>query len=400
MLNRTATTIDLTAAALGAGEDTLSTAGTYLAALPAAEENGASWMLILPAGKFTPRDGRGPFNTGNKQSLQAIIERTRKYAAGTELMIDYDHQSVNTGTTGGTAKAAGWIKQLEVRDDGIWARVEWTAAAREQIKSGEYRYLSPYFAHDKQGNVALIFNAALLNRPALDLEAVAAGISQTQGKPMDKILKALGLADGTSETAVLAAIGVLTGARVKLASALGLEDDASIEDVIAQAEAGADQRTKLATALGLKVEAGGGELVAAATKLAAANPSGAEPDPAKYVPIADVQALTTQLNSLQADINKGRAETKVDEAIKQGKLIPAQRDWGVALCTKDEKAFDDFIGTAVSLTSSQLKSSTPPSADKVTSLSAEETKVADLLGIDHKVYLTQLQAERSEEAVH
>ncbi len=44
---------------------------------------------------------------------------------------------------GGTAPAAGWIKRLEARPDGIWAAVAWTEAAQARIRAGEYRYITP-----------------------------------------------------------------------------------------------------------------------------------------------------------------------------------------------------------------------------------------------------------------
>ncbi|RWE48621.1 MAG: hypothetical protein EOS24_34125, partial [Mesorhizobium sp.] len=93
----------------------------------------------------------GPWVTGDKASMEQIVANTRQYAGSTDLAIDYDHQTVFGAIpgVGGKAPAAGWIKELQARDDGIFGRVEWTAAASAAIKAGEYRYLSPVFFHEK-----------------------------------------------------------------------------------------------------------------------------------------------------------------------------------------------------------------------------------------------------------
>lgn len=48
-------------------------------------------------------------------------------------VIDYDHQTDIGVPKGGTAPAAGWITAFQAREDGIWARVEWTGKARAAI---------------------------------------------------------------------------------------------------------------------------------------------------------------------------------------------------------------------------------------------------------------------------
>jgi phage I-like protein len=63
-------------------------------------------------------------------------------AAGLDVPVDYEHQSLY----GVEAPAAGWIKHpggLKVEGETLLARIEWTPRAKERIKAGEYRYLSP-----------------------------------------------------------------------------------------------------------------------------------------------------------------------------------------------------------------------------------------------------------------
>lgn len=79
---------------------------------------------------------------------------------------------------GAAAPAAGWIDQIEVRDDGIWGHVQWTARAKEMLAAKEYSFISPTSIFDPTTReVQIILRAALVNDPAVELAAVAANSS-------------------------------------------------------------------------------------------------------------------------------------------------------------------------------------------------------------------------------
>ncbi|WP_153769235.1 phage protease [Labrenzia sp. CE80] len=300
-----------------------------------ADMTSGSWIKLIPAGTFQARDGRGPFDAGDQTAMQAIIARTKAYLGGTEMMIDYDHQSVFGAIpgVGGTAKAAGWVKDLEVRVDGIYGRVEWTAAARAAIEATEYRYISPLFTRDKAGKVAALRNAALLNMPAMDLEAIAARAfpKTTKGPDMDEILEALGLSEDAGEGEALASITSLVNGLSAIAVAAGLDKTADATVVAASV---AD--------------------LANAAKASKADPG--KPDPAKFVPIEQVTALQADLKSLSDSIQADNAEELVAAAIEAGKLAPALKDWGLELAKADLKQFEAFTANAPALTVAQLGS--------------------------------------------
>ncbi len=296
------------------------------AADPVSIENDGPWVKLLPSGTVKPRDGRPAITVGNEADMKAIVEKTLAFLAGTEMMIDYDHQSLFGAVegVGGTAKAAGWVKEFDVRADGIYARVEWTAAAKAAIEAGEYRYISPAPLSDKKsGKVSQLLNAALVNMPALDLEAIAASaqLSLTEGTNMDEILKLLGLAEGATEADALSAIQALQSGTAAIALAAGLAKDA---------DTGA---------------------IATAVKKAVADD---KPDPAKYVPIEAVNALQADLKTLSDKVSGGEAEAVVAAAIKDGKLAPALKDWGMDLAKKDLAGFQAYAASAPQLTSVQL----------------------------------------------
>jgi Mu-like prophage I protein len=122
------------------------------------------WIMVIPAGEFSGRDGRGPY----KVDPEEVIEATAALDFSAGLPIDYDHATDFAAPNGGRAPAAGWMTDFQVRDGAIWAHVEWTAKGREAVSSKEYRYISPVFSFDdKTGEVLNLLRAGLTNSPNL-----------------------------------------------------------------------------------------------------------------------------------------------------------------------------------------------------------------------------------------
>lgn len=91
---------------------------------------------------------------------------------GRKLVIDYEHQSFDdfNTRTDGLRPAAGWIANLDVREDGLWAtQVTWTDRAKELINAGEYRYFSPviYWSDENYTTLIGLGPVALTNDPAM-----------------------------------------------------------------------------------------------------------------------------------------------------------------------------------------------------------------------------------------
>ncbi|MBP0439442.1 phage protease [Tianweitania sediminis] len=351
-----------------AAATTLATFAAPLALLSAADAADGSWVQLCPAGTFSARDGRGPFDAGHGETLQAIVQRTLSIAGSTELVIDYDHQSVFGAKdgVGGTAKAAGWIKELQVRADGIWGRVEWTAAAAEAIRGLEYRYLSPVLIHSKStGKVLAIRMAALTNTPALDLAQVAASSDLSfsdlspEGEPMDNILQALGLAAGSTEAEALSVINKLQTTVAAVALAAGTDAEAGSDAIVAAFNAKAT----------------------------------AAPDPSKYVPLSAVTELRNTVTQLQQALSADKAQTAVDQAVASGKLAPALKDWGLDLAKKDIAAFNAFTSGAPVLTDPQLKPTPQRQAGDPVPLDESQREAVAALGISAADYAKTLAAE-------
>ncbi|MDB5432419.1 MAG: hypothetical protein JWP35_3535 [Caulobacter sp.] len=343
---------------------TLTSSVAFLAVLAdiGAVGNGG-WVQLVPMGKFQARDTRAPWELRDRSHADQVVASTMAWAAGQDLVIDYDHQSeAALKLQGAVAPAAGWMKQLEVRDDGIWARVDWTSPATAKLAALEYRYISPVFLFDpKTGAVETILRAGLTNNPALsDLAAVAAQDlvdQEDQDDMLKKIAAALGLADTATEAEVLAVCGTLaaTQASIKtIAQAAGLDDKADA--------------TAICAAVKTAVEAG-------------------TPDPSKYAPLSVVAELQAQVTTLTTTNAVDKATLAVDEATAAGKVTPGNRAWALDHATKDLASFNKFVANApVVLSAGGIADLNKP--DPATAvLSAEDKASCALLGVDEAAFL-------------
>lgn len=307
----------------------------------AALEQGENWMRLMPAGKFRLRDGRGgDLDAGDQLAMQAIVDRTKAYFGTVDIMVDYDHELVRAQAQGGRAEAAGWIKDLQVRADGLYGRVEWTAAAAEKIRAGAYRYISPWF-RARDGRVERLINVALVNMPALDLQAIAASVTFNEETSMDKIARALGLADTAGQDAILAAINER---HTQIAAAAGLRSDARYDDIVASVTASVAGVRKIAAAVGLEAGAKIEDIAAAAAGTSA-----------DFVPAAQFTQIKTRLDELTASVGRRDVDEAVAAAMEAGKVAPAQETWARGYAEKDLDGFRSYVASAQVLVAPQGK---------------------------------------------
>ena len=255
-------------------------------------------IQLFPAGTFAARDGRPGNLRGvnatswrlTAQDAEAVIAHWQRTA--TPLVVDYEHQTQLAAQNGQPAPAAGWITSLEWEEGrGLFAAVDWTDKARAHIRAGEYRYISPVFAFDRQsGAVLRLICAALTNHPALDgMDAASATFTPYEEPPMKQILAALGLPETADEAAALAALTTLRQER---------------DSAKAQAEAAPDPQKFVAMATFSAVQKEAAQLRDELTKLkneaqAAALKDDIEAVVALHQEIVDQQE--TQLALLQSD---------------------------------------------------------------------------------------------------
>jgi hypothetical protein len=123
----------------------------------------ASWIHALPLGSYEhPVYGKMDFTPDR---IQRFADSVKTKVRGVDLDVDYDHKAQD-------GKAAGWVKDADVRPDGLYLQVDWTSPAAEALRNKEYRYFSPEFDDewtDAAGTVHkdVLFGGALTNRPFL-----------------------------------------------------------------------------------------------------------------------------------------------------------------------------------------------------------------------------------------
>lgn len=257
--------------------------------LPAA--GAPEWVHLIPSGHVQTRLGP-PFRMDNPDIvLQMFAER------GIDLPIDYEHQNDKPeAKLKGPVPAAGWIKELQARPNGIWGRVLWTATASEMIAAKEYRYLSPSVLYDKNTReIVGIKGAGLVHNPNLFLTALAS--EETAMLPQKT--------PDTTETPKDSGQGLLAA----IARLLKLPEGSAESDV----------------------------MDALAQRLTAA------PDPAKFVPIEAVQDMMRDRAAKMATMSETEVRSKVEHACKEGYITHGMRDWATALCTADPASFDSFL---------------------------------------------------------
>lgn len=285
------------------------------------------WVHLFPEGQMTGRDGRN-FDLADPAALVIAFQ-----ADGVDLPIDYEHQNDRPeAKLHGPVPAAGWIKELKMETGGLWGRVDWTATARELIGNREYCYISPAFLfHPKTKAIVKLKGAGLVHNPSLHLTALAN--QETQMQPVSE-----------PDLPLLQ----------RLATALKLSPDATEKDVLA-----------------------------AIAKLLTGDTQDAV-DPAKFVPVATVQAMLSERNLTLATMSEGRASKKVSDAMARGYLSPAMKEWATALCMNDEASFDHFIKTSIPPFAHLMKpifGTGYPSRDTTVGQTREEEAICSQLGL-------------------
>lgn len=256
-------------------------------------------VQIFPAGSFRAGDGR-PYDAPHWYVDEAVANRlfSQANAKQNDYVIDYEHQTLNSELNGQPAPAAGWCKLLSFNtEDGLWAEdVKWTPKAKAFITNDEYRYISPVFRYDaKTGEVLELLHLALTNNPALDGMSdvgswVQAKFSNTQPKEEESSMKL-----------VLAALNLQAKP-----DATAEENEAAAVEAISALTAKADKSTELE-----------GQITALKSQ---------DPDPKKYVPIAQLTALRSENEELKKAQFDKDLDTVLGEAQAACKISKAQSD--------------------------------------------------------------------------
>lgn len=347
-----------------------------LAAQTLPEADGApEWIHLLPAGPSVQTikgDSRGPYQLSDPQAVIAA-----SFAAADRLPIDENHATDYAARTGIPSPARGWITAMEAREDGIWGRVEWTKHGRELVESREYRGISPVITHQTAagGPITGILRASLTNNPGL-VGLTTLHMENADMGLMDRLKELLGLGADADEDAVFDAIKAMKGKK----------DDGDTAAMSAQL-------AEIGKALG--VEDGDHTAI-----LSAAQAAGASDKDGVIVALqADLTKVATQLNALTESTGRAKAEAFVDGEIEKGRVgVKPMRDHYIARFMADQEAVKAELSALPILGGGgQIIPSGKPPKDGETALSAEQRKIARMLGVREENYIATLTAERGQD---
>lgn len=133
------------------------------------------FFQIAKTGIFhSPVYGRIEITPGDLATMLRNF-KTKTPLPPTQLPVDYDHLS-DEPKQPEDGKAAGWVLDLELRDDGntLWCKADWTKRAAQLIAEGAYRFVSPFFLTDYTDKATgkkigpTLKAVAITNRPFLE----------------------------------------------------------------------------------------------------------------------------------------------------------------------------------------------------------------------------------------
>jgi phage I-like protein len=285
------------------------------------------WLRLLPLGEVKLVDGRPPFEV-TPESLTDMVGAFGE--RGTDLVIDYEHQSLK----GGQAPAAGWIKDLEVREDGLWAQVEWTGKAQDYLKRREYRYFSPVLRIDPASRQPQeLMNVALTNVPAIQglspLVARWGGNALTVGEPKLEPASEVVEEKAPQDTMGWEAYKEKVTLAMELKARYGLEPEAPESDLWQKS---VEFFRDLAQGLGMPEEATVTQLKGGLADLKAEG--------------SRIKTLEEELTALKAQLSEETANRAVEEAMLAGKVSPAQKEWALSYCRRDPESFKMYVDKA------------------------------------------------------
>ncbi|MDL3984586.1 phage protease [Shewanella xiamenensis] len=336
------------------------------------------YIQALPDGHFSSVDGRPEDVPGGKWLMDevafAALKANTPHQAG-DLVIDYEHQTLNKEQNGQPAPASGWfhIDDVQYRPgEGLFIKPRFTDNAIAHLNAKEYRYFSLVFGYDKAtGRPLFIHSAALTNRPGVDGMLPLAALAALAA--LDTSLNANALPHPTQPEGLH-----VNPLLMKLLAALGIEIAEGSEPTEAQLNDALKRIDDLVKAAG-SVDGLKQEVAALTAKVGTV-------DLSEYVPVSTANALRAQLVALTAENGVLTVEQTVKAAIDEGKAFECERDYLTQLGNQNMAALTANINARTpiaALTAKQTTTVPDPTKDKDTklaALTAEDLSVAKQMG--------------------
>ena len=316
---------------------------------------------VFPPGEFRAGDGR-PKNVKAWWFGDKLLDYLKSLQ--NDVVIDYEHQSLNTVDNGKEAPAAGWANTFLATDGGLLCvNPQWTPRARAMLENDEYRYISPVFTYDGEtGEILRLHSIALTNTPAIDgMKPVVLSQSQGHSTIMDTLRELLKLPPEATDENILNAVKALQE------KADEQPPHSKPKDTKPQ-----DKQEPLKSLLPTDSEVG-------------------NIDPSQYVPVAVLRAVQTDLARLNAKLNQIEQANELGEKenlIRENQdafLSEETRKWAMSLSLAALKDYVKHMPHITALKRSQTGGVSPPTSEN-TELSPEELQVCRMLDLKPEAF--------------
>ncbi|MET4199075.1 phage I-like protein [Bradyrhizobium sp. LA8.1] len=331
-------------------------------------DGAAEWIMLLPidaAGLVPTKDGRGPYRVADAAKLAASALSVHSG----RIPIDENHATDLAAPEGRPAPARGWVTTMDVRTDGIYGKVEWSAPGATLMAERAYRFISPVLICDALNNVLDMPRASLTNTP--NLRGMAA-LNSTENDQMDllaQLRQLLGLGNDADSASVVSKVTSMCGtdtALQSIAKAAGLQADATSDSIVTTV-----------TTLAAAGKANGAETIAALQ--------------------SELKEIGGKLQAAVTATATEKATAFVDGAIREGRVgVKPLREHYIAMHAQDPARVEKEIGALPKLgTGSMLLVEPPAPKDGKVALNAQQKEAARLLGIKEDDYAKTLASEAS-----
>lgn len=315
-----------------------------------------SEQVIIPSGTFDVPNGAlsgsGPWVLNDSNGI-ALADKLN--SSGIDVVVDYEHQTINKFDNGKPAPAAGWL----LRGGFVWrtgvglvaTAIRWTTEAAEMIREGEYRYLSPVFRYTNEGVPTFLSSVALTNTPALTSlqELAIASMTRKNKEPLmaeesiDKIEK-------TVEQEVFVTAPAVVAVAKPTPLAVASQSSNSLQHPMIAA------LTNQVAGLG-----------------------------------AENMRLREEMAALQQQLSVSARDGIITAALSDGRLLPAMKKWAEAVSIED---LSDYLANAVpiaALSSTQTQGKKPKETQAVEEggLSEADLAVCSQMQIDVELFKKQ-----------
>ncbi len=223
------------------------------------------WAHVCPFGEHPWVSADGKETIVQVIDQAAVENMARTYPIGTPASrVDVDHKSMDVQNT---TEASGWGKETQIRDDGLWVRIDLTTHGLPLVNGKVYQFTSPCFPRDglvdlgngrmrvtQLGVIALTNDPNLRGqKPLTNRRSESANPNTNTPKTMDykaMLLKALGLPPEATDDQISAACSSKGATDTATTNRITeLQDMLASRDLDEHGITDADQRTLLTPSL-------------------------------------------------------------------------------------------------------------------------------------------------------